>query len=88
MSLREQINTGLADYNISELVIDREHVQNGIPATSISFVIRIGGTKYNHNSTFAKANGMSGEDMVKVIKSYLNRSAVLGKENLAGEAID
>lgn len=71
MSFKDVLLTELDGYNVSELVVDREHTQNGLPATLVKLNYRINGTLFRHTWSFAKVNAMSAEDMAAVIKSYL-----------------
>ena len=71
MSFKDTILYGLKQHGAEDLKIDREHREKGQPAYKIDFQTERDGTKYNHTYTFAKANGMSEEEILTVILSYL-----------------
>lgn len=73
-SFKDTLLAELNDYSVSELVVDREHIQSGLPSTLIKLNYRMNGTLFRHSWSFAKANGMSAEDMAGVIKSYLKET--------------
>lgn len=71
MIFKDTLVAELSEYDFEDLKVDREHVQNGVPATLVSLNRRRNGTLYRHTWTFAKDNVMSAEDIADVIKSYL-----------------
>lgn len=68
MSLREDLLNGLPEYNIWKIDVDREVHIKGQPAVKVTVFT----TTHNpHEFTFAKANQMTSQHMLSVIKSYL-----------------
>lgn len=68
MSLREDLLGGLKGYNIWKIDVDREVVIKGSPAIRVTIYT----TTHNpHEFTFAKANQMTTQHMLSVVKSYL-----------------
>lgn len=68
MSLREDLMTGLPGFNIWKVDIDRDLHVKGQPAIKVTIYT----TTHNpHEFTFAKANQMTTQHILSVIRSYL-----------------
>lgn len=83
-SFKDTIATGLADFGIKHLSVNRDATVNGVPSVAITFFVPIEDKKkFKAEYTFAKANQMSAEHMVKVIRSFLAKqsgaNATVGK---------
>lgn len=73
-SFKDTIATGLADYGIKHLSVNREAVVNGVPSIAVTFFVPVEGKKqFKAEYTFAKVNTMNPDHIVKVIRSFLKR---------------
>lgn len=75
MGLRDELTAGLAEFDVRNMVIDREADLNGLPATEVRVFVDVAYenavVNTEHIFTFAKANAMSADEMVAVMSSYI-----------------
>lgn len=79
MSLKEDILEQLQEYDIQDIEIDKNHVENGVPATKIKIVENRDGHNFYHLFTFAHSLKLNGFKMGHIIGSYMSNEYHLGE---------
>lgn len=74
LSTKGAIEDALKDFHIVDMKIDKDHNENGLPATKITVWFRKDGRVFHAVSTFAKNLGLSGTEMGVILASHMREA--------------